>query len=30
MKLTILRMVSFSDQDLIDLGNIWPECSSSS
>lgn len=30
MKLTILRLVSFSDQDLIDLGKIWPEYSSSS
>ena len=30
MKLTILRLVSFSDQDLIDLGKIWPEYSASS
>ena len=30
MKLTILRLVSFSDQDHIDLGKIWPEYSPSS
>ncbi|MRS91572.1 aspartate 1-decarboxylase autocleavage activator PanM [Enterobacteriaceae bacterium RIT714] len=30
MKLTILRLVSFSDQDRIDLGKIWPEYSPSS
>jgi len=30
MKLTILRLMSFSDQDHIDLGKIWPEYSPSS
>lgn len=30
MKLTIVRLVTFSDQDRIDLGKIWPEYSSSS
>lgn len=30
MKLTILRLVTFSDQDHIDLGKIWPEYSPSS
>ena len=30
MKLTILRLVSFSNQDHIDLGKIWPEYSPSS
>ncbi|EKP1099434.1 aspartate 1-decarboxylase autocleavage activator PanM [Enterobacter hormaechei] len=30
MKLTIVRLVTFSDQDHIDLGKIWPEYSSSS
>jgi len=25
MKLTIVRLVTFSDQDRIDLGKIWPE-----
>ena len=28
MKLTILRLESFSPQDLTDLGKIWPEYSS--
>lgn len=27
MKLTIVRLVTFSDQDHIDLGKIWPEYS---
>jgi hypothetical protein len=27
MKLTIIRLVTFSDQDHIDLGKIWPEYS---
>mgnify|MGYP004619769207 CR=1 FL=1 len=27
MKLTIVRLVTFSDQDRIDLGKIWPEYS---
>ncbi|MDK2365635.1 aspartate 1-decarboxylase autocleavage activator PanM [Citrobacter sp. ESY80] len=30
MKLTIVRLDNFSDQDLIDLGKIWPEYSASS
>ncbi|EOZ3811905.1 aspartate 1-decarboxylase autocleavage activator PanM [Citrobacter sp. FDAARGOS_156] len=30
MKLTIVRLENFSDQDLIDLGKIWPEYSASS
>ena len=30
MKLTIVRLVTFSDQDHIDLGKIWPEYSPSS
>ena len=30
MKLTIIRLVTFSDQDHIDLGKIWPEYSPSS
>ena len=30
MKLTIVRLVTFSDQDRIDLGKIWPEYSPSS
>ncbi|MBJ9571851.1 aspartate 1-decarboxylase autocleavage activator PanM [Citrobacter braakii] len=30
MKLTIVRLDIFSDQDLIDLGKIWPEYSASS
>ena len=30
MKLTIHRLVNFSDQDHIDLGKIWPEYSPSS
>ncbi|AUU83091.1 aspartate 1-decarboxylase autocleavage activator PanM [Leclercia adecarboxylata] len=30
MKLTIVRLVTFSDQDLIDLGKIWPEYSPAS
>lgn len=30
MKLTIVRLDNFSDQDQIDLGKIWPEYSSSS
>lgn len=30
MKLTIIRLEHFSDQDLIDLGKIWPEYSSAS
>lgn len=30
MKLTIVRLVTFSDQDSIDLGKIWPEYSPSS
>lgn len=30
MKLTIVRLVNFSDQDHIDLGKIWPEYSPSS
>ncbi|MGV7091180.1 aspartate 1-decarboxylase autocleavage activator PanM [Siccibacter turicensis] len=29
MKLTILRLETFSSQDLLDLGKIWPEYSSS-
>ena len=27
MKLTIVRLVTFSDRDHIDLGKIWPEYS---
>ena len=30
MKLTIIRLEHFSDQDLIDLGKIWPEYSAAS
>ncbi|HCQ7757033.1 aspartate 1-decarboxylase autocleavage activator PanM [Citrobacter sp. 50677481] len=30
MKLTIIRIEHFSDQDLIDLGKIWPEYSAAS
>ena len=30
MKLTIVRLDNFSDQDQIDLGKIWPEYSPSS
>ena len=30
MKLTIVRLENFSDQDKIDLGKIWPEYSASS
>ncbi|EHG7580977.1 MULTISPECIES: aspartate 1-decarboxylase autocleavage activator PanM [Citrobacter] len=30
MKLTIVRLEHFSDQDLIDLGKIWPEYSAAS
>ena len=30
MKLTIVRLDNFSDQDQIDLGKIWPEYSASS
>lgn len=30
MKLTIVRLVTFSDQDRIDLGKIWPEYSPAS
>ncbi|WP_263070579.1 aspartate 1-decarboxylase autocleavage activator PanM [Enterobacter huaxiensis] len=30
MKLTIVRLVTFSDQDRTDLGKIWPEYSPSS
>lgn len=30
MKLTIVRLENFSDQDQIDLGKIWPEYSASS
>ena len=30
MKLTIVRLDNFSDQDPIDLGKIWPEYSASS
>lgn len=30
MKLTIVRLDNFSDQDRIDLGKIWPEYSASS
>lgn len=30
MKLTIVRLDNFSDQDQIDLGKIWPEYSDSS
>ena len=30
MKLTIIRLESFSEQDHIDLGKIWPEYSSAS
>ncbi|QMD55018.1 aspartate 1-decarboxylase autocleavage activator PanM [Citrobacter sp. RHB35-C21] len=30
MKLTIVRLDNFSDQELIDLGKIWPEYSASS
>lgn len=30
MKLTIVRLENFSDQDQIDLGKIWPEYSTSS
>ncbi|MCI1899967.1 MAG: aspartate 1-decarboxylase autocleavage activator PanM [Enterobacter sp.] len=30
MKLTIVRLVTFSDQDHIDLGKIWPEYSPAS
>lgn len=30
MKLTIVRLENFSDQDQIDLGKIWPEYSVSS
>lgn len=30
MKLTIVRLEHFSDQDKIDLGKIWPEYSASS
>ena len=30
MKLTIVRLDNFSDQDLIDLSKIWPEYSASS
>lgn len=27
MKLTIIRLTSFSEQDHIDLAKVWPECS---
>ena len=30
MKLTIIRLMTFSDQDQIDLGKIWPEYSPAS
>lgn len=30
MKLTIIRLENFSDQDRIDLGKIWPEYSAGS
>ncbi|MBK4582558.1 acetyl-CoA sensor PanZ family protein, partial [Enterobacter hormaechei] len=30
MKLTILRLLTFSDQDNIDLGKIWTQYSPSS
>jgi len=30
MKLTIIRLDTFSDQDRIDLAKIWPEYSASS
>ena len=30
MKLTIIRLESFSEQDQIDLGKIWPEYSAAS
>ena len=30
MKLTIIRLTAFSEQDIIDLGKIWPEYSTSS
>jgi len=30
MKLTIIRLTSFSEQDHIDLANIWPESSPAS
>lgn len=30
MKLTIVRLHAFSEQDLIDLGKIWPEYSAAS
>lgn len=30
MKLTIIRLTAFTDQDLIDLGKIWPEYPSES
>jgi GNAT superfamily N-acetyltransferase len=30
MKLTIIRLTALSEQDIIDLGKIWPEYSASS
>lgn len=30
MKLTIIRLVSFTEQDLIDLAKVWPEYSPAS